>query len=121
MAPSPPGVSAVPVTASVMRAYCRSVLGKAITSSKINCFRKLMKASMDAGGRGPPLKPESFRVSLNSGPVMTAKSLMCVRKKLHRPTKDRSVLTSLGGLAVWIALILFFLGLIPSGVKVKPR
>jgi hypothetical protein len=55
MAPSPPGVSAVPVAALVMRAYCRSVLGKAITSSEISCFLKLMKASMAAGGRGPPL------------------------------------------------------------------
>ncbi len=111
----------MPVAALVMMAYCQSVLGKAITGSEINFFCKLMKASMAAGGRGLPLYPESFRVSLNSGAAVTAKSLMCILKKLHRPMKDQIVLTSLGGLAVWMALSLFFPGLIPSGVKVKPK
>ena len=39
---------------------------------------------------------------------MMAKFLMCVRKKLHNPTKDRMVLTSVGGLASLIAFNLFF-------------
>jgi hypothetical protein len=121
IAPSPLGVSAVPVAASVMSAYWRSVLRKAITGSEISCFLKLIKASMAEFGNVPPLYPESFRVSLNRGAAITVKYLMCVRKKLHRPMKDRIVLTSLGALAVWIALSLFFSGLIPSGVKVKPR
>ncbi len=52
---------------------------------------------------------------------MMAKFLMCVWKKLHRPTNDRMVLTSVGGLASLIAFNLFFPGFIPSGVRVKPR
>ncbi len=80
-----------------------------------------MKACMAASGNGPPLYPESFWVSLNSGAAITAKSLMCVRKKLHNPTKDLIVLTSAGALAVWIALSLFLPGLMPSGVRVNPR
>ncbi len=52
---------------------------------------------------------------------MMAKFFMCVRKKLHKPTKDRIVLTSVGGLASLIAFNLFFPGLMPSGVSVKPR
>ncbi len=80
-----------------------------------------MKVFMAASGKGPPLYPESFRVSLNSGAEITAKSLMCVWKKLHNPTKDLIVLTSAGALAVWIALSLLLPGLIPSGVSVNPR
>ncbi len=50
-------MSAVPVAASVIRAYLRSSLGKAITGSKMSCFLRLMKASiaLDRGadvGRG---------------------------------------------------------------------
>jgi len=37
------------------------------------------------------------------------------------PTNDLMVLISVGGLASLMALSLFLLGLIPSGVKVKPR
>ncbi len=81
-----------------------------------------MKASIAESGNGPPpLYPESFRVSLNRGAAITAKSLMCVQKKLHSPTKEQIIYTSLGAMALWIALSLFFLGLIPSGVRVKPR
>ena len=60
-------------------------------------------------------------LSLNSGVAITAKSLMLVWKKLHNPTKDRIILTSAGAMAVWIALSLFLPGLMPSGVRVKPR
>ncbi len=114
-------MSAVPVAASVMSANCQLVRGNAITGSEISCFCKLMNASIAGLGRGPPLYPESFPMSLNNGAAITAKSLMCVQKKLHNPTKVQIVLTSLGAFAVWIALSLFFPGLIPSGVRVKPR
>jgi hypothetical protein len=33
-----PRVSPVPVATSMMRADCRSVLGKAITGSEVSCF-----------------------------------------------------------------------------------
>jgi hypothetical protein len=100
IAPSPPGVSAVPVAASVINAYCRSVRGKAITSSDTSCFRRLINASMAGSGSSTPFYPESFLVSLKSGVAMTAKSLMCIGKKLHSPTKEQIVLTSLGALAL---------------------
>jgi len=58
---------------------------------------------------------------LNSGAAMVAKSLMCVRKKLQRATKDLTILTFVGGLASLIACNLFLPGLIPWGVNVKPR
>jgi hypothetical protein len=60
-------------------------------------------AQIDEGIHRPPLYPESFRVSLNSGAAITLKSLMCVRKKLQSPSKEQIVLTSLGALAIWIA------------------
>jgi hypothetical protein len=43
------------VVASVIKAYCRSVLANAITGSKISCFHKLMKVSIAGFGRAPPL------------------------------------------------------------------
>ncbi len=60
-------------------------------------------------------------MSLKSGAAMIAKFLMWVLKKLHNPTKDLMVLTSVGGLASLMAFNLFFPGLIPSGKSVKPR
>jgi hypothetical protein len=51
---------------------------------------------------------QSLRVNLKSGAAMIAKFLMCVLKKLQRPTKDLIVLTSVGGFAFLIALSLFF-------------
>ncbi len=48
---------------------------------------------------------------------MIAKFLICVLKKLHSPTKERIVLTSVGGFASLIAFNLFLPGLIPSGVR----
>ena len=119
--PRPPGVSAVPVAASVIRAYWRSSHGKAMTGSDMSCFLRFMKAAMAASGNGPPLYPESFLVSLNNGAAIIAKSLMWVRKKLQRPTNDLMVLTSVGALAVSMAFSLFLPGLIPSGIRVNPR
>jgi hypothetical protein len=52
---------------------------------------------------------------------MIAKFLMCVLKKLQRPTKDLIVFTSVGGLAFLIALGLFLPGLMLAGVNIKPR
>jgi hypothetical protein len=46
MAPSPPGVSAVPVAASVINAYCLSALGNAIMGSEVRAFCKAKKAAM---------------------------------------------------------------------------
>ncbi len=66
MAPRPPGVLAVPVTAFVIRAYWRSSRGKAMTGSEMSCFLRFIKASMAASAKGPPLYLESFLVSLNS-------------------------------------------------------
>ena len=86
-------MSAVPVAASVIRAYWRSSHGKAMTGSDMSCFLRFMKAAMAASGNGPPLYPESFLVSLNNGAAMIAKSLMWVWKKLQRPTNDLMVLT----------------------------
>jgi hypothetical protein len=99
MAPSPLTVSTVPVAALVMRAYWRSALGKAITGSDVREFCRMQKASIASFGRGPPLYPEFFLVNLNSGAAIIAKFLMCVLKKLHSPTKDRMVLTSVVGFA----------------------
>ncbi len=48
---------------------------------------------------------------------MMAKSLMCVWKKLHRPTKEQIILTSVGSLVCLMTLSLFFPGLIPSCVR----
>ena len=121
MAPRPPGVSAVPVAAYVIKAYCLSALGNAMIGSEVSAFWSAEKAAIASFGSGPPLYPESLRVSLNRGAAMMAKFLMCVRKKLHRPMKDQIVLTSVGGLASLIAFNLFFPGLILAGVKVKPR
>ncbi len=117
MAPRPPDVSAVLVAASVIRAYWRSNLGKAMTGSEMSCLLRVTKAALASSGNGPPL----FRVSLKSGAAMMAKFLMWVRKKLHRPTNDLIVVTSAGVFAVSIAFSLFMLGLIPSGVKVNHR
>jgi len=52
---------------------------------------------------------------------MITKFLMCVLKKLHTPTKDMIVFTSVGGFASLMAISLFFPGLTPSGVSVKPK
>jgi len=52
---------------------------------------------------------------------MIAKFLIWVLKKLHSPTKEQVVLTSVGGLAFLIAFNLFLPGFIPAGVSVKPR
>jgi len=46
MAPSPLGISAVLVAASVIKAYCQSGRGKAITGLDTNWFQRLMNASM---------------------------------------------------------------------------
>ena len=121
MSPRPPGVSAVPVAASVIKAYCLSALGNAMIGSEVRAFWSAEKAAIASFGSGPPLYPESLRGSLNRGAAMMAKFLMCVRKKLHRPTNEWIVLTSVGGLASFMAFNLFFPGLIPSGVSVKPR
>ncbi len=94
-----PGVSAVPVAASVMRAYCLSALGKAMTVSEVSCFWRMWNAWSAFSGKGPDLYPESFCVSLNNGAEIRAKSLMWVWKKLQRPTNDQMVLISVGGLA----------------------
>ncbi len=72
MAPRPPGVSAVPVAASVIRAYWRSRRGKSMTCSDMSCFWSRIKVSMASSGRGPRLYPESFLVSLNKGTAMIA-------------------------------------------------
>ena len=99
----PPGVSAVPVAASVMRAYCRSIRGKAMTGSEVSCCCRILKDCKAAGGKGPDLYPESFLVTWNSGAAIIAKSFMCVLKKLQSPTKDLTILIVVGGLASLIA------------------
>ncbi len=65
--------------------------------------------------------PESCHVSLNSGAAMIAKLQIWFGKKLQSPTNDLIDLTSVGGLALLIALSWAFPGLIPSGAKVNPR
>ncbi len=72
-----------------------------------------------SGSNEPDLYPESFHVTLKSEAAMVAKSLMCIRKKLQRPTND--ILTLVGVSASLIACSLFHPGLIPCGVNVKPR
>jgi len=52
---------------------------------------------------------------------MIAKFLMWVWKKLHGSTNDWIVLTSVGGYTSLMALTLPLPGLIPPGVRVKPR
>jgi hypothetical protein len=68
----------------------------------------MQNVSIASFGRGPPFYPESFIVSLNRWAAMIVKFFMCVQKKLHRPTKDLIVLTSVGGFASLMALSLFF-------------
>ncbi len=51
----PPAMSAVPVAASVISAYCLSARGKAITGSDTRDFFRMQKASMASFGNGPPL------------------------------------------------------------------
>ena len=68
--------------------------------SDMSCLLRELNAALASSGSGPPLYPESFRVSLKSGAATMAKFLMWVLKKLQRPTKDRIVLTSSGTLAV---------------------
>ena len=51
MAPKPPGVSAVPVAASVINAYWRSNLGKAMTGSEMSCLLRELKAALASSGR----------------------------------------------------------------------
>ncbi len=51
----PPGDSAIPVAVSVIRAYCRSAQGKAITGSEASCCWRIFNACMASGGRGPVL------------------------------------------------------------------
>jgi hypothetical protein len=46
MAPKPPGVSAVPVAASVIKEYWRSNLGKAMTGSEMSCLLRETKAAL---------------------------------------------------------------------------
>ncbi len=121
MAPRPPGVSAVPVAASVMRAYWQSALGNAMTGSETSEFLRMQNASMASFGSGPPLYPESLRVNRNKGAAIIAKIFICVLKKLQSPMKEQIVFTSVGGLTSLITLNLFFLGLIPAGVSVNPR
>jgi hypothetical protein len=57
-------------------------------------------------------------VTLNSGAAMVAKSLMCVLKKLHNPTKDLTILIVVGGLASLMACSLF-LPDIGSDISIK--
>ncbi len=71
-----------------------------MTGSEMSCFLRFMKEAMASSGKGPPLYPESFLVSLNRGAAMIAKFLMWVWKKLQRPMNDLMVLTSAGALAV---------------------
>jgi hypothetical protein len=67
------------------------------------------------------LYPESFLVTLNRGAAIIAKSLMWVRKKLQRPTKDLTIFMLVGGCASLIACNLFLPGLMPSGDSMNPR
>jgi hypothetical protein len=55
MAPRPPAVSAVPVAASVIRAYWRSARGKAMTVFEVRELYRMQKASIASFGRGPTL------------------------------------------------------------------
>ncbi len=48
-------MSAVPVAASVISAYCLSALGKAIMGSEMRAFCNAEKAAMASLGKGPPL------------------------------------------------------------------
>ena len=82
---------------------------------------KDLKRIQGIKGSWPDFYPESLRVTQKSGAAMMAKSLMCVLKKLHSPTKDLTILIMVGGLASLMACSLFCPGLMPSGVKVKPR
>ncbi len=60
----------MPVAASVIRAYCQLVLGKAVTGSEISCFLRLIKASITGCGSGPPLYLESFRLGCYHGEIL---------------------------------------------------
>jgi hypothetical protein len=78
-----------------------------MTGSDINCCCSPLKVCCASLGSGQYLYPESFLVTLKRGAAMTAKSLMCVLKKLQSPTKDLTILMFVGGLVEhlgWLAV-----------------
>ncbi len=86
---SPPAVSAVPVAASVIRAYCLSALGNAMTGLDTKEFFKMQNVSIASLGKGPPLYLEFLHVSLNSEAAMMAKFLIWVRKNCTGPQTSK--------------------------------
>ncbi len=121
MAQNPPGSAVVGVKVFVMRRNSWSDLGKANVGSWHNCDWSSRNAWLAALGKGPEVYPESCRVSLNKGAAMIAKFWIWFRKKLHKPMKDRISLTSVGTIAILIALSFAWPGLIPCGVNVNHR
>jgi hypothetical protein len=63
---------------------------------------------------------ESFLVALFNGSQILAKSLMCVLKKLQRPTNDLISSLVAAIFAFSAALSLSFPGLMPRGVSLNP-
>jgi len=122
MAPRPPGLSAIPVTASVMNVW--SYLGNVMMGMmgpEMSCFRCHLNACRACSGGSLSLYLESFLLNFNRWAAKIAKSLMWGVKKLQKHMKDWMVLMRVGGFSISIALSLFLPSLIPSGARVKPR
>jgi hypothetical protein len=78
----------------MIKVYCLSAPGKAITGLEVDCLWNISYAFIASGGNFLVLDYESFCVSFNGGAVD-----VCGRLHLYDG----------------------FPGLIPSGVRVKPR
>ena len=120
MNPIPPGVMAVPVEASTIRAYCLSYLGYATMGSDVRAALSLTNVSSASGRRGLPFHGEFLHWSLFKGWANKWKFLMCVLKKLHSPMKERTILMDVGKGAHLVQANLSLPGVMPFGVRVKP-
>ena len=121
MAPRPPGFSAKPRLASVMRVYVRFCLGYATIGSEHRYDWRSWKDCKAALGNSPPFQLHSFLVIAVSSAVNCAKFLTCVRKKLQSPRNCGTPRKFSGGEAFSTAFNLSDPGLTPSSVKRNPR
>jgi hypothetical protein len=81
--------------------------------SEHNIVFRFSNASLALPVIGPLEYSESFRVALFNGSQILAKSLMCVLKKLHKPTKDLISSFDSGIFTFSTAFSLSFPGLMP--------
>ncbi len=121
IAPYPPGLTASPWQASVIKAYGSLSSGWWIKGSDIRIVFNSGYALSACSGRGPDLQGHSLLVSSVRGAVNCAKFHTCNLKKLHSPRNCLTSATSLGG---WVAAIAFrwsVPGWTPSWLILNPK